>query len=101
MLNVPEVAIVALGRVRPLPRLVSAAASTDTARDAVLGGGQPKYNGSDTNLNLNGLQLVQRHVMAVSWGGDHRVLDGAAIATAHAHWKALLEQPLRLLLHTR
>jgi pyruvate/2-oxoglutarate dehydrogenase complex dihydrolipoamide acyltransferase (E2) component len=37
--------------------------------------------------------------MAVSWGADHRVLDGATLARFSNAWKALLEQPERLLLH--
>ena len=36
--------------------------------------------------------------MAVSWGADHRVLDGAAVATLNASWKQYLEEPERLLL---
>jgi 2-oxoisovalerate dehydrogenase E2 component (dihydrolipoyl transacylase) len=72
MLNPPEAAIVALGRVQPLPRY-----------DAVTG------------------ELVRRHIMCVSWGGDHRVVDGAAIAELSNFWKHLLEQPARLLMHVR
>jgi len=49
MLNPPEVAIVALGRVQALPRYV-------TSHD-----GQAE-------------QLVKQHIMSVSWGGDHRVV---------------------------
>jgi 2-oxoisovalerate dehydrogenase E2 component (dihydrolipoyl transacylase) len=48
-----------------------------------------------------GSQVVRRHVMAISWGADHRVVDGATVAEASNYWKALLEEPLRLLLHLR
>lgn len=72
MLNPPEVAIVALGRVQPLPR----------------------YDASGTSL-------VKKHIMNVSWGGDHRVVDGAALAEFSNYWKQLLQQPERLLMHLR
>ncbi|WIA09649.1 hypothetical protein OEZ85_009036 [Tetradesmus obliquus] len=72
MLNPPEVAIVALGRVQPLPR----------------------YDASGTSL-------VKKHIMNVSWGGDHRVVDGAALAEFSNSWKQLLQQPERLLMHLR
>lgn len=71
MLNPPEAAIVALGRVQALPRYDAAG------------------------------QLVKRHVMAVSWGGDHRVIDGAGIAEFSNFWKGLLEEPGQLLMHMR
>ncbi|GBF99987.1 hypothetical protein Rsub_12714 [Raphidocelis subcapitata] len=71
MLRPPEAAIVALGRVRALPRLDAA-------------GG-----------------LVTSHVMGFSWGADHRVVDGAAVAEFSNAWKALLERPASLLVHLR
>jgi 2-oxoisovalerate dehydrogenase E2 component (dihydrolipoyl transacylase) len=72
MLNPPEAAIVALGRLQALPRY-----------DPATG------------------ELVRRHIMYVSWGGDHRVVDGAAIAEFSNFWKQLLQQPARLLMHLR
>lgn len=63
-----EVAIVALGRVQAQPRY---------APDG---------------------DIVKASVMAVSWGADHRVLDGAAVATLNSSWKQYLEEPERLLL---
>ena len=42
--------------------------------------------------------IVKASVMAVSWGADHRVLDGAAVATLNSCWKQYLEEPERLLL---
>eukprot|EP00878_Enallax_costatus_P033952 GHUV01037544.1.p1 GENE.GHUV01037544.1~~GHUV01037544.1.p1 ORF type:complete len:137 (+),score=17.05 GHUV01037544.1:201-611(+) len=72
MINPPEAAIVALGRVQALPR-----------------------------YDHTGENIVKRHIMCVSWGGDHRVIDGAAIAEFSNYWKHLLEEPSRLLMHLR
>ncbi|KAI8463741.1 MAG: lipoamide acyltransferase [Monoraphidium minutum] len=72
MLNTPEAAIIALGRVRPLPRY-----------DAATGA------------------LVRRHVMGFSFGADHRVVDGAAVAAFSNDFKRLLEEPSYLLMHLR
>jgi 2-oxoisovalerate dehydrogenase E2 component (dihydrolipoyl transacylase) len=72
MLNPPEAAILALGRVRPLPRY-------------------------DTTTG----ELARRHILSLSWGADHRVVDGAAVAAASNTFKKLLEQPSSLLMHLR
>jgi 2-oxoisovalerate dehydrogenase E2 component (dihydrolipoyl transacylase) len=71
MLNTPEAAIVALGRVRAVPKF--------------------DQNGS----------LTRAHVMGFSWGADHRVVDGATVARFANAWKALLENPASLLAHLR
>ncbi|KAK9812622.1 hypothetical protein WJX72_000756 [[Myrmecia] bisecta] len=68
LVNVPEVAIVALGRVQHLPRF---GASGDIQRTAI---------------------------MPISWGADHRVIDGATLAQFSNAWRCLLEQPERMLL---
>ena len=36
--------------------------------------------------------------LPLSWGADHRVVDGATLARASAHFEKLLEEPTRLLL---
>ena len=46
-------------------------------------------------------RVVPQQVLPVSWGADHRVLDGAALARVNATWKALLETPDLLLMHLR
>jgi 2-oxoisovalerate dehydrogenase E2 component (dihydrolipoyl transacylase) len=39
--------------------------------------------------------------LPLSWGADHRVVDGATLARASAHFEGLLAEPARMLLHTR
>ena len=71
IINKPEVAIVALGKVQTLPR-----------------------------FNENG-EVEARNIMQISWSGDHRVLDGGTIARFTNAWKALLENPNRMLVNLR
>ena len=68
IINKPEVAIVALGRIQQLPR----------------------FDGNNT--------VISRNIMTVSWSGDHRVINGATIARFNKLWKQYLEQPQTLLL---
>ncbi len=68
IINKPEVAIVALGKIQQLPRF-------------------------DHNNNV-----ISRSIMTVSWSGDHRVIDGGTIARFNKLWKHYLEQPQTLLL---
>lgn len=68
IINKPEVAIVALGKVQHLPRFDS-----------------------------NG-QVVSRAIMQISWSGDHRVIDGATMARFNNLWKKYLEQPHTMML---
>ncbi len=71
IINKPEVAIVALGRVQLLPRFDSKG------------------------------QVVARSIMQVSWSGDHRVIDGGTIARFTNLWKKYLEEPSSMLLALR
>ncbi|MCG9696732.1 dihydrolipoyllysine-residue acetyltransferase [Shewanella sp. Isolate11] len=68
IINKPEVAIVALGKLQTLPR-----------------------------FNVNG-EVEARKIMQVSWSGDHRVIDGGTIARFCNLWKSYLEQPQEMLL---
>ncbi|MEO2265844.1 dihydrolipoyllysine-residue acetyltransferase [Pseudoalteromonas sp. YIC-656] len=68
IINKPEVAIVALGKVQQLPR-----------------------------FNAKG-EVEARAIMQVSWSGDHRVIDGGTIARFNNLWKDYLEQPTKMLM---
>ncbi|WP_423186104.1 dihydrolipoyllysine-residue acetyltransferase [Alishewanella sp. d11] len=71
IINKPEVAIVALGKVQALPR-----------------------------FDANG-QVVARQIMQISWSGDHRIIDGGTIARFTNLWKQYLEHPSSMLLTMR
>lgn len=68
IINKPEVAIVALGKLQTLPRFAA--------------------DGS----------VVARKIMQVSWSGDHRVIDGGTIARFCNLWKSYLEDPESMLM---
>ncbi|KZN32474.1 dihydrolipoyllysine-residue acetyltransferase [Pseudoalteromonas luteoviolacea] len=71
IINKPEVAIVALGKLQHLPRF-------------------------DAEGNV-----VSRSIMQVSWSGDHRVIDGGTIARFNNLWKAYLEEPAKMMMAMR
>lgn len=71
LLNLPEVAIIAIGRIQKLPRF----AADETV-----------YPASITNVTI---------------GADHRVVDGATVAKFCSEWKRLVENPELLLLHLK
>ncbi|WP_371185921.1 dihydrolipoyllysine-residue acetyltransferase [Thalassotalea maritima] len=69
IINKPEVAIVALGKLQTLPR-----------------------------FNDKG-EVEARSIMQVSWSGDHRIIDGGTIARFSNLWKSFLEEPTNMLMH--
>ncbi len=71
IINKPEVAIVALGKLQKLPR-----------------------------FNDEG-EVVARSIMQISWSGDHRVIDGGTIARFCNLWKDYLEHPTNMLAEMR
>lgn len=68
IINKPEVAIVALGKLQHLPRF-------------------------DEQGNV-----VSAAIMQVSWSGDHRVIDGGTIARFNNLWKSYLEDPAKMMM---
>ena len=63
----PQVAIGAMGRIQRLPRFV------------------------DDSFNVE-----ETHIMQISWGGDHRVIDGATMARFSNQWKEYMESPMSM-----
>ncbi|KAM3575766.1 hypothetical protein VYU27_002385 [Nannochloropsis oceanica] len=77
----PQVAIGAVGRIQMLPRYVQA---------------------SEGEVGREGGPVVMPvRVMAISWAGDHRVVDGATMAKFSNLWKKYLEEPALMLAETR
>jgi len=68
IINKPEVAIVALGKMQTLPR-----------------------------FNAEG-EVEARQLMNVSWSGDHRVIDGGTIARFNNLWTQYLQNPSSMLM---
>ncbi|KPV95511.1 Dihydrolipoyllysine-residue acetyltransferase component of pyruvate dehydrogenase complex [Pseudoalteromonas sp. P1-9] len=68
IINKPEVAIVALGKLQHLPR-----------------------------FNEKG-EVESRAIMQISWSGDHRIIDGATMARFNNLWKHYLETPSAMLM---
>lgn len=71
VINAPESAIVALGKIQRLPR----------------------FDANDAVKAVN--------IMHVSWSGDHRIIDGATMVRFNNLWKSYLENPITMLAMTR
>lgn len=69
IVTAPQVAIGAIGAIQRLPRFVD----------------------SDSK------DIDEVHVCNISWGGDHRVIDGATMARFHKQWKEYMEHPMKLI----
>jgi 2-oxoisovalerate dehydrogenase E2 component (dihydrolipoyl transacylase) len=69
----PQVAIGAIGKIQRLPRFVS----------------------------KDSMEVEEAHICVISWGGDHRVVDGATLARFHTQWKEYMEDPVRLLMEMK
>lgn len=66
IINKPEVAIVALGKIQQLPRFDESG------------------------------KVIKANIMPISWSADHRVLDGATLVRFSNRWKQYLENPLAM-----
>jgi 2-oxoisovalerate dehydrogenase E2 component (dihydrolipoyl transacylase) len=71
VINAPESAIVALGKIQRLPRF-------------------------DENEVVKAV-----NIMHVSWSADHRIIDGATMVRFNNLWKSYLENPITMLAMTR
>ncbi|MFT5164672.1 MAG: 2-oxoisovalerate dehydrogenase E2 component (dihydrolipoyl transacylase), partial [Alteromonadaceae bacterium] len=71
IINKPEVAIVALGKLQKLPRFNDAG------------------------------EVVARQIMQISWSGDHRIIDGGTIARFSNLWIDYLEDPTNMIAEMR
>ncbi|KAK4586654.1 hypothetical protein RGQ29_023705 [Quercus rubra] len=71
LLNLPEVSIIAIGRIQKVPQF------TD-----------------DGNI-------YPASIMTVNVGADHRVLDGATVARFCGEWKQFIEKPELMMLHMK
>ncbi|KAG9156728.1 hypothetical protein Leryth_024497 [Lithospermum erythrorhizon] len=71
LINVPEVSIIALGRIQKIPQFAE--------------------DGS----------IYPASIMTVNIAADHRVLDGATVALFCNEWKLYLEKPELLMLHLK
>lgn len=71
VINMPEAAIVALGKTQLLPRF-------------------------DEKGNV-----VSQQIMTVNWSGDHRIIDGATMVKFNNLWMQYLTQPETMLIHLR
>ncbi|WP_166423027.1 dihydrolipoyllysine-residue acetyltransferase [Paraglaciecola sp. 20A4] len=67
VINHPEAAIVALGKIQRLPR----------------------FDEHD--------QVRPVNIMHVSWSGDHRIIDGATMVRFNNLWKSYIEKPMTML----
>jgi len=73
----PTVAIGAMGRIQRIPHFL------------------------DENNNNKDLKVEAIDVMNVSWGADHRVIDGATLARFSNAWKRYVENPTTMMLTLR
>lgn len=71
VINKPEAAIVALGKIQSLPRFT------------------PKG------------EVVAQQIMMVNWSGDHRIIDGATMVKFNNLWMSYLQAPEKMLMHLR
>ncbi|KAG7995976.1 hypothetical protein I3843_01G137500 [Carya illinoinensis] len=71
LLNLPEVSIIAIGRIQKVPQFAD--------------------DGS----------IYPASIMTVNIGADHRVLDGATVARFCSEWKQFIEKPELFMLHMK
>lgn len=95
LVNAPEVAIMAVGKMKKVPRLVLM--DGENSSNGIKGGGMVLSSSSSPSPAI----VVAGNVMNVSLGADHRVVDGATLAGFAQSWKKSIEEPGELMLHLR
>ncbi|MBU2976914.1 dihydrolipoyllysine-residue acetyltransferase [Alteromonas sp. C1M14] len=71
IINKPQVAIAAIGKMQKLPR----------------------YNEDN--------EVVPKHILQVSWSADHRIIDGATMVKFNNLWRRYLQSPSEMLMYLR
>ena len=98
----PQVAVGAVGRMRRLPRFV--ANENNDRDDKWVGGddGDYRYDYDDDERrrrrDRTRLRVMEAHIAHVSWGADHRAVDGATLARFGNLWKFYVENPISMTL---
>lgn len=118
LVHPPQAAIVALGRVRPRLVLVDegegeggggggdearggGGSSSSSCRGKKHGAAAASGDKKTTARPAPSPSLSAVASLPMSWGADHRVVDGAGLAKFAAAVGALLSEPARMLLHSR
>eukprot|EP01017_Pseudomicrothorax_dubius_P005214 TRINITY_DN11261_c0_g1_i5.p1 TRINITY_DN11261_c0_g1~~TRINITY_DN11261_c0_g1_i5.p1 ORF type:complete len:267 (+),score=77.27 TRINITY_DN11261_c0_g1_i5:100-801(+) len=73
----PQICIVGIGKMHVLPRYAVVNGKVDETR------------------------LLPRRIITISFGCDHRVLDGATVVRFGNRWKTLLENPAQMVINLR
>lgn len=96
LINVPEVAIIAMGRIQKMPHfdedgnVYPASIMTVSILESLA-----------PYANILGVVANVVCCPQVNIGADHRVLDGATVAKFCNEWKLFMEKPELLMLHMR
>ncbi len=82
----PQVSIVGIGKIQTLPRYISV-----------------KHENGKTTLELvpRKIVLIFKLQVSVTYGGDHRVVNGATAARFLKKWKDYLENPSSIFLNLK
>ena len=101
LLNLPEVAIIAMGRIKKVPQITEDGdvypASIMTVRNLNNLSNKTQKN----NILFSYLVTDPSLFSQINIGADHRVLDGATVSKFCNEWKRFIENPDLLVLHMR